>query len=587
MSLRLFGRRGARIVIDPAAIAREVASLRAVRDELIRRGGQAAADAHLTEVLARGLNHFADSYHERFLGTLWDIAALRDRLTAVREAVARGDEVRADVVRGIMTDLEARLGALVGPAEAPRRAGELILPGEPAGRPGRVSESPVGAAVFDAAIAGRRAAFDALPPDVRAAVRAAARHDGAGLRRLVRAAAEGVEAADRAEVEARLRAAGMSAEEVAAARRGAEQLGRAVADDVRARGGIDANMDAALADAAGRVPGDRFRDAITDPAHRDYFRELAYRAPDTLVELWHQYSAKPRTISFRRYVGILRGSIYRGLAGEYHAAFAFGLDWVVLKGPDAGVTIPGTDLIVVHRRTGRILVVDNKSVAARVVAAISALERNVARNLADDAAALAAPLDPGTPPVVRGAVERIGMASADVQAYLASPPTPKDLNSAAVQARIGELVAAHDIGRGATGAGGRATAVAPRLTRRGIGMIDPDAATAAAAAEAAVAGHPRFSEPGVRNLFRAAQVVAADLVARAIEAGPGGRAAAADAVAARLRQLGRTAEEAATVRDLLAAAEPVSRPVEVVPDFDAVIDQTLAALDQMAEATGE
>src|SRR5262249_5263008 len=149
---------------------------------------------------------------------------------------------------------------------------------------------------------------------------------------------------------------------------------------------------------------------------------------------------------------IIRGRLYRGAAGEYHAAFAYGTDWVFLKAPDAKVTVPGTDLVGLNLRTGEILIIDNKSVRARVSERISALEKNFTKNLADDVAALNARLHPADDPRIAAGVQNLEQALADIEAYFkASGITDARYNEAPVQRRIAALLGRRNIRRAATG----------------------------------------------------------------------------------------------------------------------------------------
>jgi hypothetical protein len=105
-----------------------------------------------------------------------------------------------------------------------------------------------------------------------------------------------------------------------------------------------------------------------------------------LRQLWTMFRAgrtKWPKVQFPEYVEILH-RIYRGLHGEYQFAFWAGEKYIVMKAPDAGVTVPGTDIILIPKGGGPPIWVDNKALSELVVRRVTALGRNLPKNVNSD-----------------------------------------------------------------------------------------------------------------------------------------------------------------------------------------------------------
>jgi hypothetical protein len=105
-----------------------------------------------------------------------------------------------------------------------------------------------------------------------------------------------------------------------------------------------------------------------------------------LRQLWTMFRAgrtKWPKVQFPEYVEILH-RIYRGLHGEYQFAFWVGEKYIVMKAPDAGVTVPGTDIILIPKGGGPPIWVDNKALSDLVVRRVTALGRNLPKNVNSD-----------------------------------------------------------------------------------------------------------------------------------------------------------------------------------------------------------
>ncbi len=105
-----------------------------------------------------------------------------------------------------------------------------------------------------------------------------------------------------------------------------------------------------------------------------------------LRQLWTMYRAGRTSwpkVQFPEYVEILQRT-YRGLHGEYQFGFWAGKKYIVMKAPDANVTLPGTDIILIPKGGGPPIWVDNKALSELVVRRVSALGRNLPKNAATD-----------------------------------------------------------------------------------------------------------------------------------------------------------------------------------------------------------
>jgi hypothetical protein len=164
----------------------------------------------------------------------------------------------------------------------------------------------------------------------------------------------------------------------------------------------------------------------------------------TLRQLWAMYRAgrsRPSKLTFPEYVELLQRTHNKGLHGEYSFAFWAGPTFIVIKAPDAGVTVGGTDIVLIPRGGGPPIWVDQKAVEG-IVPDVSALMRNLPQNVADDLAMMESLTTSGHEyptellsaiPIQREASRRI---DAIVKPAGRRPLTKEQIESPAVQALI-------------------------------------------------------------------------------------------------------------------------------------------------------
>lgn len=213
-------------------------------------------------------------------------------------------------------------------------------------------------------------------------------------------------------------------------------------------------------------------------------QRLRDTSPSQFAEYLAAYVAKgadyAQRTTFATYAWFRMRSAVRGALGEFDAAHQLPGNIAVLKGPDHDVTVRGTDLVGVDVDTGRLLVVDNKALAAETVSDVSALTRNLATNLAADAASFALLLaDPDVPQTVKAAIRRLQRAATALQAIERGLPEGERLTARWDLVRA--VLVDNDIDLRITGAFGQSTDVSPRLREMGIRFL-PEPAPAASAA---------------------------------------------------------------------------------------------------------
>jgi hypothetical protein len=206
---------------------------------------------------------------------------------------------------------------------------------------------------------------------------------------------------------------------------------------------------------------------------KSLFQVMQAGGGDPLRRLWLQYWSRGRVpkSSFERYVEILSRH-YRGNFGEFEVAFGLGERHVVLKAPDALVTLPGTDLIAIPRGGGDVLLIDNKAFSAAEIDEVNALTRNLPRNLDMDLDAFAKLAgDPSLPAEFQTAVARLTKARNESQAKFGKL-TRTQLEDPAVQTEIGNILRSNGIRRVVTNAGGEVTGLSTELQKIGIELMD-------------------------------------------------------------------------------------------------------------------
>lgn len=216
-------------------------------------------------------------------------------------------------------------------------------------------------------------------------------------------------------------------------------------------------------------------------------RDLAQRAPDHFAELaslWVERAAalaaegkKPPTL--RDYVRNIMRTQVRGMHGEFTAIFALGREFWVMKGPDHAVTLPGTDYVVVSKTSGEIWFCDNKALSDHHLGRVSSLVENFPRNLADDLTDFEGMRRAPTielPPQVTSALANARLASTEITA-LTGNLSREAILGVDVQRRITEICDRHGVRRVVSNAGGELTALSAGLTQHGIDLANLEAAT--------------------------------------------------------------------------------------------------------------
>lgn len=412
-----------------------------------RRAGQ------FVERMVLGLLHQAGDVHAAELARRLDqLFETRGKLSDAFDAVLNGEKVSAETVRTLFHDMDGHIAALLeSPAERLKKQGGPQLP---AGLPVHVPLVRSGA--LRVALGDLMPHFEKLPAAVQDAVGFAAERYPEQLRKVIRA--ETVEGFLReiSELDKLLAKEGMDFDAFRRLNDGIESLQRGALAKREVFNAMARWM------RAHDLPEPLRTEVRSDPRLLDFVH-----SPQMLQDLFAAFHREARGYPFFNYVEILQRHA-RGKLGEIEASFRLGDDFYVLKGPEGSVTTAGTDLIVVDMRTGDVHIIDNKAFATREqVDAVSALTRNLPKNLADDIAALTGTLGgrPDVPIAVQAALQRLEKA----QAELASKGIPSTAKATqAQQPTINQTLSDHRIHREVTGAAGVVDRVSAALQAIGI-----------------------------------------------------------------------------------------------------------------------
>ncbi|MDR6943343.1 eCIS core domain-containing protein [Mucilaginibacter pocheonensis] len=202
-------------------------------------------------------------------------------------------------------------------------------------------------------------------------------------------------------------------------------------------------------------------------------KDFALENPGLLKQMYAKWKAgladgSIKTKDFGKYVRS-RQSEFRGRSGELDDAFGRGPNEILVKSPKAEVTEPGTDSISYDTKADRIKLLDNKSVKPdATVSKVSALEKNLPKNLADDIADIKKYSgDPGVPKEIGEKVlPRLEAAKAEIDAYiLKNKLAPEQLGSEAVQKDFAKILDKHGIDRVVTlGGAGKGAKTSGKLS---------------------------------------------------------------------------------------------------------------------------
>jgi hypothetical protein len=195
-------------------------------------------------------------------------------------------------------------------------------------------------------------------------------------------------------------------------------------------------------------------------------------AQPTLRRLWIQYrllqAGRGTALTFEEYVTIL-GRHFRGNFGEFEVAFRLGRTHILLKAPDGLVTLPGTDLIAIPRTGGDLLLIDNKALAAAQVDEVSALTRNLPRNIGMDLTEFSRLANDADVPVhMQLAINRLTRAQTQLQPILQG--LTREIAMPAVQGQIDAVLRANRIQRVVTNAGGNVQGLSADLQAIGLDL---------------------------------------------------------------------------------------------------------------------
>lgn len=210
-------------------------------------------------------------------------------------------------------------------------------------------------------------------------------------------------------------------------------------------------------------------------AHSQYLRSLVAEGGSPMLQrIWIQHQIRGIRSSLERYTSIMQRH-YRGNFGEYEVAFRIADDYIILKPPDEFVTRAGIDLIAIPRGgRGRVAVIDNKALAKRIERSVSALIRNLPRNLAagiDEFSELMA-RDPHLPSEFSEAMQRLTVANSEIQQLVQGMSREAIGRSTIVQRQIRQILDRYGIERVVTNAGGQVDELTPTLRGFGIDLAD-------------------------------------------------------------------------------------------------------------------
>jgi hypothetical protein len=451
--------------IDPARIAKEFSQLEGARKDIGRRarGDAELADRAIARWIMDAVEHAGAQWTAKAAAALDTLHAARENLSGIFESVVKGEFPRVDRVREELTRLDKSLEMLNSP-EKDIAAAEKIEP------------PPSGAALLDpikdftitTAIGEQTTTFGKLSDAQQGLVRGLVDTDASTVRKAVVAESKEVFDGQVAKLKDQLRKDGRKQEEMDAAVKAIEELNKSWRDDMSAKLPPDHILQ--LARKLGELPSERLRDAVTKSK---LLQELMHSNPEMLKAMWQAFEKKGATYSFETYVGFIQRQI-RGLLGEYQLAFDLGDGMVLLKGPDAKVTIPGTDAVAVNLKTGEVLLLDNKALQSLdPLNTVGALTRNLPRNIAKDAAEFQVKIGtgPDTPVQLSSAIKRIQEA-ADAIARLTAGMTKEQISKEPVQKLIQKELDDRGIVRSVANAGGTTASLSARLQRIGVTLLD-------------------------------------------------------------------------------------------------------------------
>jgi polyhydroxyalkanoate synthesis regulator phasin len=460
--------------IEPHAIRSMADShprLRHLADVLVEKHGLSRERArHFVERLVTVvINDFGETYTGEMSARLDRIVNLREKVTGIYESTINGkglpDGVTPSSVEGMFRELQREMNELHSPTRAAEE-GRLPKHDDIVSQMVSSQSSSHAVPVRKSAFGEQLSAVQHMEPNLRETLTSVAEHHYDTVREMISAETqEGLTRYSR-KLRDELIQSGMNEEQIGRTVRELAQLNEAQRQANHTARITDARL--REASSTGQLRDSRLQNATTGS---DRLRRWAVEAPTTLESMWDMYNRKSRNYPFDTYVGYLERHI-RGNFGEFEAAFRLGNDFAVLKAPDGHVTVRGTDLVVVDRRTGELLLIDNKALNAEELQAVSALTRNLPHNVLSDLREFQTFSSRSDTPIeVAAAVQRFEQANQAVQTYT-SGMSRSQLSSELVQQHIAGILQAHNVRRVITNAGGQVRSLSPALQRIGIELKD-------------------------------------------------------------------------------------------------------------------
>lgn len=454
--------------IDPARISKDFSVLEHARTEIGRRarGDQALADRAMARWIMDAVEHAGAKWTAKSAAALDTLYAARENLAGIFESVAKGEFPRVDRVREELARVDRSLEMLTSP-EKDIAAAQKFDP--PPARPALLD--PIGDFALKTAIGEQSATFGKLSESQRGLIQGLVEAEAGTVRKAV--VAETKEGFDRnlAKLKETLVKEGRKQEEIDSALKAVEELNKSWRNEMASKLPPDHILQ--LAKKLGELPSEKLRQAVMKSK---VLQDLMQSNPEMLKSMFEAYERKGASYSFETYVGFIQRQI-RGLLGEYQLAFDLGDGMVLLKGPDAKVTIPGTDAVAVDLKTGQVLLLDNKALQSMdPLNAVGALTRNLPNNIARDAAEFQVKVGTGpeTPIPLAAATKRIQEA-ADAIAKLTAGMTKDQISSDPVQQLIQKELNDRNIVRSVSNAGGMTTSLSGRLQKIGVTLLDVNA----------------------------------------------------------------------------------------------------------------
>jgi hypothetical protein len=392
----------------------------------------------------------------------------REHLSTIFEGVLNGEFPRPDKVKEELGRLDRSFDTLQSP-EKHIETGKVEPP------PSRAALlDPIKDFTISKAIGDQAEAFGKLNETQQGLLRGLVDTDPGALRKAVVAETKEAFESSVASLKEKLTKQGKQQPEIEAAIKAVEDLNKSWHEQTGKNLPPDHILQ--LASKIGQLPSQKLRNAVLKSKR---LQELAHSNPEMLKAMWEAYEKKGAKYPFDTYVGYIQRQI-RGLVGEYALAFDLGDGMILLKGPDAKVTIPGTDAVALNLKTGEVVLLDNKALnSVDPLGKVDALTRNLPQNIAKDAAEFQVKIGTGpeTDVQVSSAIKRIQEAAAEIEIEVSKSGLSKDAvaRDPVIQGKIQEILRRKNILRQVGNAGGKTPRLTARLEALEISLLDVNA----------------------------------------------------------------------------------------------------------------